>query len=108
MQDRLKERIAQLKAEFDKGQATLAELEGQTREVQHTLLRISGAIQVLEELMAADTGGNGQGAAASEHTTAADVPSAVARPEAGPDFAVPSEAQPPPHGLSRRSEAQPR
>jgi hypothetical protein len=79
MQDRLRERIAELKAEFDKGQTKLAELEGQTREVQHTLLRISGAIQVLEELM-----------------------------EAGPDHAVSSEATPRPHGVSRRSEAQSR
>jgi hypothetical protein len=77
MQDRLRERIAQLKAEFDKGQAKLAELEGQTREVQHTLLRISGAIQVLEELMAADPGDNGLGVAASEHTADGHVASEV-------------------------------
>lgn len=50
MQDRMKARLAELKAEFAKGKQKLDELEGQTREVQHALLRISGAIQVLEEL----------------------------------------------------------
>jgi hypothetical protein len=56
MQDRMKARLAELKAEFAKGKQKLEELEGQSREVQHALLRISGAIQVLEEL----TGENSQ------------------------------------------------
>jgi prefoldin subunit 5 len=50
MQDRMKTRLAELKAEFAKGKQQLDDLENQTREVQHALLRISGAIQVLEEL----------------------------------------------------------
>ena len=50
MQDQMKVRLAELKAEFAKGKQKLDELESQTREVQHALLRISGAIQVLEEL----------------------------------------------------------
>jgi hypothetical protein len=50
MKDQMKTRLAELKAEFAKGKQKLDELESQTREVQHALLRISGAIQVLEEL----------------------------------------------------------
>ena len=50
MQDRMKARLAELRAEFAKGKQKLEELDNQTREVQHALLRISGAIQVLEEL----------------------------------------------------------
>ena len=50
MQDRLNARLAELRAEFAKGKQKLEELDTQTREVQHALLRISGAIQVLEEL----------------------------------------------------------
>jgi len=50
MQDRMKARLAELKTEFAKGKQKLEELENQTREVQQALLRISGAIQVLEEL----------------------------------------------------------
>ena len=50
MQDLMKTRLAELKAEFTKGKQKLDDLESQAREVQHALLRISGAIQVLEEL----------------------------------------------------------
>ncbi len=44
------ERLAQLKNEFEKGQAELMKLEQRRQEVCSTMLRISGAIQVLEEL----------------------------------------------------------
>ncbi len=44
------ERLVQLKSEFEKGQAELMKLEQRRQEVCSTMLRISGAIQVLEEL----------------------------------------------------------
>lgn len=47
----MKERLAELKAEFEKGQQHLQRLDQQRAEVRDTLLRISGAIQVLEELL---------------------------------------------------------
>jgi hypothetical protein len=72
MQELLTNRHAQLKAEFDKGRARLTELEEQVREVQHTLLRISGAIQVLEELMRVEPGGNGCTLTDSGQAPAAD------------------------------------
>ncbi len=47
----MKERLAELRAEFEKGQQRLQLLDQQRAEVRDTLLRISGAIQVLEELL---------------------------------------------------------
>lgn len=47
----MKERLAELKAEFEKGQQHLQLLDQERAEVRDTLLRISGAIQVLEELL---------------------------------------------------------
>ena len=41
-----------MKKEFESGQARLRELEMQESHVRETLLRISGAIQVLEEALA--------------------------------------------------------
>jgi len=55
MREQLEQRVGELKAELEKGQQMLAELEGKEAELRQTLLRISGAIQVLEELLAADT-----------------------------------------------------
>jgi phage-related minor tail protein len=47
----MKERLAELRSEFEKGQQHLHMLDQQRAEVRDTLLRISGAIQVLEELL---------------------------------------------------------
>jgi predicted nuclease with TOPRIM domain len=51
MQDeQLQSRLASLKKEFEAGQIRLRELEAELTRVRETMLRISGAIQVLEEL----------------------------------------------------------
>ncbi len=55
MQAQLEQRLSELKAEFEAGQKMLAELEAKQVNIQQTLLRISGAIQVLEELLAQPT-----------------------------------------------------
>lgn len=47
----MQERLAELRAEFEKGQQQLHLLDQQRAELRDTLLRISGAIQVLEELL---------------------------------------------------------
>ena len=47
----MEERLNELKAEFEKGQQHLQTLDQQRAELRDTLLRISGAIQVLEELL---------------------------------------------------------
>lgn len=53
----LKNRLEELNAEAESGKKMLANLDAQRAELQQTLLRISGAIQVLEELMAAEQNG---------------------------------------------------
>ena len=57
MQAQLQGRVKILRKEFETGQTRLRELEAQQVMLRETLLRISGAIQVLEELL----GGNGAG-----------------------------------------------
>jgi hypothetical protein len=52
--DRLKARLAELRREYATGEARLRDLTRQEVALRETLLRISGAIQVLEELEAAD------------------------------------------------------
>ncbi|MBC1190763.1 MAG: hypothetical protein EWV83_13235 [Microcystis sp. M_OC_Ca_00000000_S217Cul] len=52
MKKQIKERLEQLKAEYESGQKMLADLETQGSNLRTTMLRISGAIQVLEELLA--------------------------------------------------------
>ena len=54
MQDQLERRLAALRTEYRSGQRALAELEDKQHELRDTLLRISGAIQVLEEELGAD------------------------------------------------------
>lgn len=51
MRVQIEERLRQLKAEFEEGQRALAELEAQEASLRGTLLRISGAMQVLGELL---------------------------------------------------------
>jgi predicted nuclease with TOPRIM domain len=49
MKQKLEQRLQSLKAEFEAGQKMLADLEAKQANLRETLLRISGAIQVLEE-----------------------------------------------------------
>jgi hypothetical protein len=46
------DRIQQLKVELEKGQQEMARLDLRRQELRDTMLRISGAIQVIEELLA--------------------------------------------------------
>jgi predicted nuclease with TOPRIM domain len=49
MRERLDSRLAELKAQFEQGTERLDQLEEESRQLRETLLRISGAIQVLTE-----------------------------------------------------------
>lgn len=55
-------RLAALKKEFEAGQGRLRELETEQSFVRETMLRISGAIQVLEELLGHGKRGDGTSA----------------------------------------------
>jgi uncharacterized protein involved in exopolysaccharide biosynthesis len=52
LRQQLEQRLSELKSEYQAGQQMLADLEARQAELRQTLLRISGAIQVLEELLA--------------------------------------------------------
>ena len=52
MQTELQQRLEELRKEFETGQNRLRDLEMQEAHLSETLLRISGAIQLLEELLA--------------------------------------------------------
>ena len=52
MKEQLEERLAALRSEFESGQKMLADLEQRTAVLRETMLRISGAMQVLEEELA--------------------------------------------------------
>lgn len=54
MKQQLEQRLKSLKDEFESGQKVLADLEVKQASVRDTLLRISGAIQVLEEFLNSD------------------------------------------------------
>ncbi|MBU6349446.1 MAG: hypothetical protein KGS73_04770 [Chloroflexi bacterium] len=51
MHEQLQKRLAELKQEYRAGQLQMSELETQQTRLRETMLRISGAIQVLEEVL---------------------------------------------------------
>lgn len=51
MRDVLQKRHAELTAELESGQKMLADLDARRVDLQQTLLRISGALQVVTELL---------------------------------------------------------
>lgn len=51
MQDQIKKRLEELKHEYDSGTAQLKKLQEQENDIHKMLVRISGAIEVLEELL---------------------------------------------------------
>lgn len=52
MRERLEQRLKALKVELEAGEKLIAELDAKRLNLRDTLLRISGAIQVLEEELA--------------------------------------------------------
>lgn len=56
LREQLTARLEELKKEFELGQNRLRELDMQQAQLRETLLRISGAIQVLEETLATEGG----------------------------------------------------
>lgn len=62
MREQLQNRLDVLKNEFQTGQTRLRDIEQQGTQLRETLLRISGAIQVLEELLAEERSQEGEAA----------------------------------------------
>jgi len=60
MKEKITRRLEELRAEFEVGQTMLAELDARQENLKNSLLRIGGAIQVLDELV------NGQETVADE------------------------------------------
>ena len=56
MKVHLQKRLSELKSEFEAGQKMLAELETKQKNLHETLLRISGAIQIIEEVLEKNDG----------------------------------------------------
>ncbi len=66
MQTQLEQRLQELKNEFQAGQKMLADLQAKEANLRDTLLRITGAIQVLEEELGKSAGENGAWAERNE------------------------------------------
>ncbi len=74
MKEKLEQRLQNLKTEYEAGQKMLADLEAKQMNLRETLLRISGAIQVLEEVLEEvptvnENGGNENGSQAIDVVT---------------------------------------
>jgi predicted nuclease with TOPRIM domain len=60
MREQLEQRLKVLKDEFEAGQKMLTELEAKQASVRETLMRINGAIQVIEEELAKANGSSSE------------------------------------------------
>jgi len=67
--EQLEARLQALRQEFETGQKMLADLQARQLDLQQTVLRISGGIQVLEELLATDEPAAGNGSVPAQATT---------------------------------------
>ena len=56
MHEKIQTRLEELREEYASGQKVMAELQNRQAELHQTLLRISGAIQVREEMLAGSAG----------------------------------------------------
>lgn len=72
MRSKLLHRLKTLKEEYDSGQKLLADYEAKMRNLRETLLRISGAIQVLEEVID-ETGSEENGEASTPDVSPAEL-----------------------------------
>jgi len=78
MRELLERRLQALQSEFEVGQKMLADLEAKQAHLKSSLLRISGAIQVLEEMLGPDV----QETLATSQAAASEWPTVNGRPPA--------------------------
>ncbi|HBL31062.1 MAG TPA: hypothetical protein DD490_29895 [Acidobacteria bacterium] len=67
MKERIETRLAELREEFATGQRMLADLDEKREKLRESMLRIAGAIQVLEEMTG--EGGEAEEEASPVHTS---------------------------------------
>jgi hypothetical protein len=67
MREQVEQRLQELKSEFESGQKLLAELDAKQTHLRSSLLRISGAMQVLEELLSQEASVNQPSDTAEPH-----------------------------------------
>jgi len=63
MKEQLEQRLVELKTQFESGRKLLNDLENQQANLRTTLLRLSGAIEVLEEVLGKEKPSAGNGVA---------------------------------------------
>lgn len=51
MREQIEKRLAELRSEYEEGQRMLADLQARQNSLHETLLRIAGAIMVMEEMI---------------------------------------------------------
>ncbi len=66
MREHMQARLELLRKELEKGQVELQKVESQRTYLHETLLRISGAIRVLEELLAEEQSAEQNGATSAD------------------------------------------
>ena len=69
MKDQMEKRLEELKGELAAGEKLLAELHEKQASVQQTMLRIAGAIQVLQELLVHESGPERESSAEEEESS---------------------------------------
>ncbi|WP_347248386.1 hypothetical protein [Zoogloea sp.] len=70
MKPMIETRLEELRREYEAGAGVMNELQKKQDELRATLMRISGAIQVLEELLATEAAEQGAGEAAGPRLVA--------------------------------------
>ena len=66
MREHMQARLEMLRKELEKGQVELQKVESQRTYLHETILRISGAIQMLEELLAEEQSAKQNGTASTD------------------------------------------
>lgn len=113
MRERIETRLAELRAEAARGEQALAELDAKRAELGRVMLRISGAVQVLEETLAAADGPTPEGDSAAGGSapgigSAADGSASLAGPAADGSTKVgPIDLGPVPDGPAADRSASP-
>lgn len=90
LRTRLEERLTELRKELADGEKMIADLQARQSQLRETLLRISGAVQVLEEELEADDEGAASAAPLQQLPETGVAPEASPAPVQAPIAAPPA------------------